>query len=177
MKTTSKISAILLAGSLAAGLSANASQIFTESINNINAEVENNPYTGTFTGANLLSGSTIFNNTSYTISSAVVDLTMVNAAGHATTLTIDAFGLILTPTTSPQVLAYTLNSAQDAYIEAMDGTFTFVVEADCKLTSAQLIVTANSNVPPPSPTPDAGSSAILLGGALTALGLLKRKLA
>ena len=62
MKTTSKISALLIAASLTAGLQAHASLIFTETLNGINAEVEGTPYTGTFTDANLLSGSTVFNN-------------------------------------------------------------------------------------------------------------------
>jgi hypothetical protein len=177
MTTTSKISALLLAGSLAAAVQANATTIFTESINNINAEVEGSLYTGTFTDANLLSGSTVFNSSLYTITSAVIDLTMLNAAGHATTLTVDAIAQNMTPSTSPQTLAYTLTSTQDAYIAAMNGTFTYGVEADCELLSSELIVTTTAKSTNSVSTPDAGSSMLLLVGGLSALGMLKRKLA
>lgn len=177
MKTTSKISALLLAGSLAAAMQANASLIFTETITGINAEVQGTPYTGHFTGSSLLSGSTVFNSSLYTISSAVIDLTMLNAAGHQVTLTVNASTLNMTPTTSPQVLAYTLTSSMDSYIASMNGTFTYGVEADCELTAAELIVTGTSKSTNNVTTPDAGSSALLLLGGLSALGLMKRKLA
>jgi hypothetical protein len=172
MKTTSKITALLLVGTLAAALQANA-LTFTESLNNINAEVEGVTYTGTFSGANLLSGSTVFNNTLYTISSATVDITMLNAAGHQTSLIIDAFTQNLTPSTSPQVLVYTLNSTQDSYIQTKNGTFNFGVTADCELLAAELIVTTTaSNV---NHVPDAASTALLLGASMCLLALLKRK--
>ncbi len=174
MTTTSKITALLLAGSLAAAIQANANLIFTESLKNINAEVEGVTYTGTFTGANLLSGSTVFNSSLYTITSAAIDLTMLNAAGHQTSLIVDAFTLNLTPSTSPQVLIYTLNAAQDSYIMAKNGTFNFGVTADCELLDAELILTTSSNIPN-NHVPDAASTALLLGGSLCALVLLKRK--
>jgi hypothetical protein len=176
MKTAAKISALVLVGSLAAAVQSQATVTFTETINNIDAEVEGTPYTGAFTDAKLLSGSTVFNNTLYTITSVVVDLTMLNAAGHQTSLTIDGSTLNMTPTKSPQTLAYTLNSTQDSYIQSKDGTFNYTVLADCELENAALIVTTSVN-PPTVNAPDATSTAFILGGAVSALGFLKRKLA
>jgi hypothetical protein len=179
LKTVSRIAALLLAGCLAAAVQAHATGTtltFTETINNIDAEVYGTPYNGTFTDANLKSGSTVFNSSLYTITSATVDITMLYAAGHEVYLTIDGTTQNQEPHTSPQILAYTLTSTQDSYIQAEDGTFNFGVLADCELENAELIITATSKTTQIVPVPDAASAALLLGGSLSALGLLKRKL-
>ena len=173
MKTQIKVLALSFTVLLTAMLTAHAVPVttFTENINNINYEVFGQTYNGTFTRANLLSGATVFDNSLYTITGGTVNLTMLNAAGHQISLTIDGITLDLTASTSPQLLSYTLTPTQYNYIQAQDGTFNFGVTVDCILQSAQLIVNTTTNG-----VPDGGSTMILLGGALMAIGLLQRTL-
>jgi hypothetical protein len=177
MKTTTKISAFLLAGSLTAALQAHATPTtFTETVNIPGGvEVFNNPYTGSFTEAGLSSGWS----DSDTVSSAVVKVTMDDAQGFQVILTIDNIGQTVTYNSSPETNPYTLTSGQDSYITGVfdaNGSFSFRVDADCYLESAQLILTTTTGSGNQS-APDASSTVILLGGALSALGLLKLKLA
>jgi hypothetical protein len=176
MKKISTISSGVLVAFLMTGLQAYA-VTFTETNLNINYEIENNPYPGTFTDANLKSGSTVFNNTQYTITSATVDLTILNDTSLPVTLTIDGISASLTPSKSPQILSYILTPTEYDYIQTEDGTFNYGVVVDCELQSDGLVVNANPVTPPPSTAPDGGSTVLLLGGVVSALGLIKRKLA
>jgi hypothetical protein len=172
MKTTTKLSALLLAVSLTAALQAHATQ-YTETLTGLDKEVAGTPYTGYFTESGLSGG---FNNSDI-ISQAVVKLTMLNAEGNPIYLTIDAIQQWMWDNTTPQTLSYTLSSTQDAYITtsfAANGKFSYTVEADCELENAQLILTASTGQT--QTVPDASSTLILLGGALSGLALLKRKL-
>jgi hypothetical protein len=174
MKTTFKVAALLITALLTAGMQAHAipSLTFTETINNINYEVYGQTYQGTFTRANLLSGSTVFDNSLYTITGATVNLTMKNATGYSISLTIDGITQDITASTSPQVLAYTLTPTQYNYIQAQNGTFNYGVTVDCILQSAQLIVATSTRS-----IPDGGSTVMLFGAVMIALGLMKRNLA
>src|ERR1017187_7856963 len=87
---------------LTAGLQAYASNLtFTETIPNINFAVQGQTYNGQFTDANLKSGSTVFNNSLETITSATVDLTIGNDTSLPISLTIDGITADLTPSSSP----------------------------------------------------------------------------
>ena len=178
MKTTTKISALLLAGSLTAALQAHATPTtFSETVTIPGGvEVFNNPYTGHFSEAGLSSGWS----DSDTISSAVVKVTMDDAKGFQVILTIDNIGQTVTYDANPETNPYTLTSGQDSYITGVfdaNGSFSFKVDADCYLESAQLILTTTTGSSGNQSAPDASSTVILLGGALSALGLLKLKLA
>lgn len=164
----SAVVAVMLTG----GTAFATSTTFTETINNINFGIEGATYDGMFTDANLKSGSTVFNNSQYTITSATVDLTVVNGQGHSIKLTIDGIAMDLPDTASPQTLQYNLSSTLGNYIQSQDGTFNYFVTVDCTLESAELIVdtTSGSN----SHVPDGASTAALLGGAMTLLGWVKR---
>ena len=179
MKNNLKLLGGMAAAFLMAGLQAHATSLtFTENIPNINYEVAGQTYTGQFTDANLKSGSTVFNNSMETISSATIDLTMLYAAGNSIKLTVDGISQDLTFTGSPQTMAYTLSATQYNYIQAQDGTFNFAVTVDCELASAELIVNAGTGGAGGgnSSAPDGASTVMLLGGALTTLGLIRRKL-
>jgi len=74
----------------------------------------------------------------------------------------------------------TYNSGNTAYGQDVlnyiknEGTssFSYTVDGDCYLTSAELSVNSSG----PDSAPDGGSTVMLLGGVLTALGLMKRKM-
>lgn len=176
MKTTTKLSTLLLAVSLTAALQAYATPVtsFTETVNIPGGvDVYGKPYTGSFTESGLSAGWS----DSDTISSAVVDVTMYDAAGNPVYLTIDAIKGTNNFTSNYQTLGYTLTSTQDSYITGKfdaNGSFSFTVEADCYLESAELCLTTTTGQT--QSVPDASSTMILLGGALSALALLKRKL-
>lgn len=178
MKTSSLLLNSAIAGMILSGAQAFAATTnFSETIPNIDYEIEGQTYKGTFTDANLKSSTgAVFNNTKETITSGTVDLTILNDTSLPVTLTIDGISQNLTPTYSGETLAYTLTSAEDSYIQGLDGTFNYSVVVDCGLASAGLTVSAGST-PNTSGAPDAASTSLLLGGVMAALGLAKRKLA
>jgi len=176
LKTINLLSSSVLAAFLTAGFQAYANSLtFTETIPNINYEIEGVTYNGTFTDGSLKSGSTVFNNTQETISSATVALTISNDTSLPVTLTIDGVSANLTPTSSPQTLDFSLTSKQYDYIQSQDGTFNFGVVVDCELDSAELIVNTTSPQGQTS-APDGGCTAMLLGGIVLGFGLIKRKM-
>jgi hypothetical protein len=177
MKTTTNLSALLLAVSLTAALQAHATPTsFSESSGTLNKEVAAPAYyTGTFTEAGLTPSG--YNN-SDTLSSVTVALDMYNAAGNPVYLTIDGITQKINDTVNPtQILTYTLTTAEDNYIQtefAATGKFSYTVQADCELLSD--VLTLNTSTGQTQTVPDASSTVILLGGALSGLALLKRKL-
>ena len=191
MKTATKISALLLAASLTAALQARAiptTTVYTESIININQDVDvdagGKAYKGLFTEEGLIAngGGPAFNVTD-TISQEQVTVNMENAAGNDVTLTINSIGQSFKYTSSETHL-YTLTSglnSEDSFISnafsTVNGSFNFLVSADCELLSVQLTLDATTGSSGNQSAPDASSTVILLGGALSALGLLKLKLA
>lgn len=178
MKATIMKATILLPLALAAiaagGSSAFATPTtFSETISGINYGIEGQAYNGTFTDANLKNGSTVFNNTLETITSATVYLTILHDVGLPVSLTIDGITLDRTPTYSGETLAYSLTSTQYNYIQAKDATFNYKVIVDCELTTAELVVNTTSSSSN-GRVPDGGTTAILFGGALASLGFVKR---
>jgi hypothetical protein len=163
---------------LTAGLQAYAQDpAFTNANASINFTIANGPYDGSFSDSTFKSGSTTFNNSLYTIASGTMNLTIDNmpantpieltiGSGTGSTTTVDGTG--------NETLAFALDSEQYNYIQTQDGTFNYIVTLDCELMSDQLIVNANTNT---SHVPDGGATVMLLGGVLTALGLMKRKIA
>jgi hypothetical protein len=175
MKKTYTILSGVVIAFLTTGLQAYASSLtFTETISGIDYEVEGQTYNGQFTDANLKDGSLVFNNTQETITSATVDLTILNDTSLPISLTIDGVTQNLTPSASPQTLAYALTATEYNYIQSKDGTFGYAVVVDCELESAELIVNTTSSQ---AAVPDGGSTLLLLGGVVSALGLVKRKIA
>jgi hypothetical protein len=173
-----KISPILLSSVslavLASGMQTYAAGLtFTETIPNIDYEIEGQTYHGNFTDANLKSGSTVFNNTQETITGAMIALTISNDKGLPVTLTVDGISANLTPENSPQTLDFTLTTAQYDYIQAEDATFPYQVVVDCELDSAELTVYTSSS--PQTGVPDGGSTVMLLGGVVSAFGWMRRK--
>jgi hypothetical protein len=146
---------------------------FTETINTGNVDVYYDPYHGSFTESGLSAGWS----DSDTISSASVVVDMKDAAGNSVFLTIN--GATLSDLfTSTETYTYGEN-AQDSYITGVfdkNGSFGFSVVADCYLESVELIVNIQTPQGGQKPVPDASSTVILLGGALSGLALLKRKL-
>jgi hypothetical protein len=71
------------------------------------------------------------------------------------------------------VLTYTLSAADLAYIAA-NNPISFSVSGDCYVDSYDLTVNASK---PTGGAPDGGSTVLFLGGALSVLGLIKRKVA
>ena len=179
MKTTTKLSALLLAVSLTAALQAHATPTptsFSESSGTLDKEVAAPAYyTGTFTEAGLTPSG--YNNSDI-LSSVTVALDMYNAAGNPVYLTIDGITQKINDTVNPtQILTYTLTSAEESYIQtefASTGKFSYTVQADCELLSD--VLTVNIQSPQTQTVPDASSTLILLGGALSGVALLKRKL-
>jgi VPDSG-CTERM motif len=173
MKITTNISVLLLAVSLTAAFQAHATTITnTISINNINQEILNNPYNGTFTDAALKGQND-------TISDAIVYVTMQDAAGFPVILTIGGSKETNTFTLENQKLPYDLTSTQDTSIQNAfntTGSISFELEADCFLKSVEFVFNTTPGTGQTQSVPDASSTVILLGGALSALGLLKRKL-
>lgn len=176
MKATILLLTAAIAVIATGGTSAFATNMtFSETISGINYGIEGQAYNGTFTDANLKSGSTVFNNTLETITSATVYLTILNDVGLPISLTIDGVTQDMTPSHSPQTLTYNLTSTEYNYIQAQDGTFGYKVIVDCELTSAQLVVNTTSSGSN-SRVPDGGTTLTLLGGAMATLGLIKRQL-
>ncbi len=134
MKTSSLLLNSAIAGMILSGAQAFAATTnFSETIPNIDYEIEGQTYKGTFTDANLKSSTgAVFNNTKETITSGTVDLTILNDTSLPVTLTIDGISQNLTPTYSGETLAYTLTSAEDSYIQGLDGTFNYSVVVDCE---------------------------------------------
>jgi hypothetical protein len=68
---------------------------------------------------------------------------------------------------------FSLTTSELSYIQtAPSGKIDFTAEADCYLDAYYLTVTGTT-----STVPDSGSTMMLLGGVLTTLGLIKRKMA
>jgi hypothetical protein len=172
----------VLMGSVIAAILTSASAFatstqYTETTSGINFDVQGQTYKGTFTDAGLKSGGSTFNPSQSTITSAMIDLTIVNdAEGLPISLTVDGITMDLSPHTSPGTLQYTLNATQDSFLQsqlANPGSFNYFVTVDCTLTSAELIINTSSQ--PNTHVPDGASTAALFGGALTVLGWVKMK--
>jgi len=104
---------------------------------------------------------------------------MQDAAGFPVILTIGGSKETNTFTLENQKLPYDLTSTQDTSIQNAfntTGSISFELEADCFLKSVEFVFNTTPGTGQTQSVPDASSTVILLGGALSALGLLKRKL-
>jgi len=181
MKKNSTLLGGALVALLAAGLQAYAQDdpTFQESLS-VNANYWDNPITLNFTTAQLKSISTappavgtVFSDTAYSIYGGDLYLTISDLRYDPVYLTIDNSQTTLygNGSSDSQTVDFSLNSTQWGYIQSQNGQFSASVTLDCTLTSEQLDVYANTDH-----APDGGSTVMLLGGVLTALGLMKRKM-
>jgi hypothetical protein len=182
MKKTSILTSVIFTAVLTAGLQAYAitQTSTTNYLGNPGPPVEGSPYQGTISFSSLVGGGSSYNGQLLTGGTLWVEIAndpphdhLVYAWVGPYTLTYTAAGIAgqYTTTSSGDWLGFPLDAAEESYIEGQNSThpIDFQVEADCDLDAYYLTLT-NS-------VPDGGSTMVLLGGVLTALCMIKRKMA
>ncbi len=190
MKRTRILIGGALAALLTAGLQAYAGNDPTFTTGNITvgtgyhyggAELVPNGYTGSISDSILLNEAApgnAYNGGGYTdvAYSGTLEVTIWNAAGCAITVKVGGDASLpttLTPSTDNNTpLTFNLTPAELAYIDNHN-PISFTVTGSCVLEDYDLTVNASQSS---SRVPDGGSTLILLGGVLTGLALIKRKM-
>jgi hypothetical protein len=148
-------------------------------------EIFNTPYQGSISFSSLVTGSTPY--AGQTLTSGTLDVEISGDTKHDPvyawvgpySLTFTAAGIASqTPSSGAGTwLDFTLDSAELAYIDNPNDPIKFQAEADCKLQQYSLTVTGPTTGHGSGNVPDGASTMFLLGGVLTTLGLIKRKMA
>jgi hypothetical protein len=184
MKTTSILTSAVFAAVLTAGLQAYAvttiwydgsqSSMITGHSVGLPQEIAGSPYTGSITWSSLLTGpgGNPYNGQGLSGGTLAVDITGdLGVTIQAWIGTIPLVSVIGDGGWSD----FSLTSAAETYIEnSPTHTISFTVEADCDLQGYYMSLTSTNSS---STVPDGGSTVALLGGVLTTLGLIKRKMA
>jgi hypothetical protein len=172
----------VVAALLAASSQANANTVVytTGTINHV-ANIDNTPYNGSISYSALKNGFAAYNGQSLTSGTMTLVVTGVGSGdvwldfgdkSDSPGIKVDTHSLELPGPGSPaNTYTFTLSAYDLTYIEDHNAIY-FEAEADCTLDSYDLTVDDS-----PASTPDGSSTLILLGGVLTSLALLKRKMA